>query len=249
MSARGDSVAAMDQEEPEVVFFASAAEFRTWLEEHHETAAELWMGLYRKGDPRQGLTWEDAVPEALCFGWIDSANRRIDESARRQRWTPRAARSNWSAVNIAHVQRLIAEGRMHPAGLAAYERRTPDRTGVYSFERRDELDPAEAAALAADPAAQAFWDAATAGYRRVCANWVHGAKRAQTRADRLAALVADCAAGRLIPSQRYGQTPTWVARAAEAASAAGEKGQDTRGETGRAAPGLAAGGSTPEASR
>lgn len=206
-------------DEPEVVFFADAAEFRAWLERHHETATELWMGLYRKGHPARGLTWEDAVPEALCFGWIDSTSYRLDDTARRQRWTPRKPRSVWSAVNIAHVERLIAEGQMHPAGLAAYERRDKTVAG-YSYETRQELDSDQLAALAAVPAAQAFWDAATPSYRRVAGNWVRSAKREQTRVDRLAALVADCAAGRLIPSQRYGTRPAWVDKAAAAADAA-----------------------------
>ncbi|MFT3797273.1 YdeI/OmpD-associated family protein [Microbacterium sp.] len=202
--------------ESDALFFADAAEFRAWLEEHHETATELWMQRRRKGHP--GLSYEDAVVEALCFGWIDSTSRRIDDDARAQRWSPRTPSSNWSAVNVAHVERLIAEGRMRPAGLAAYERRRPERTGVYSYEQRAEITPEQAAAIAANPAAQAFWDAATPGYHRICANWLSGAKREQTRTDRLAALVADCAAGRLIPSQRHGQAPAWVARAAAAAS-------------------------------
>ena len=113
VSGMGDDV--------EVVFFADAAAFRAWLEKHHATATELWMGLRRKGHPDRGLTWEDAVPEALCFGWIDSTSYRIDDEARRQRWTPRKPTSNWSAVNIAHVERLLAEGRMHPAGTAAFD--------------------------------------------------------------------------------------------------------------------------------
>ncbi|MGV9194294.1 YdeI/OmpD-associated family protein [Microbacterium sp. MC2] len=200
------------------IFFASAAEFRAWLEENHETATELWMGLYRKGDPRQGITWAEAVPVALCFGWIDSVSKRIDESARRQRWTPRKPGSNWSAVNIAHMERLIAEGLVHPAGLAAYERRDPSR--VYSYEQSAELTGEQAAAIAADPAAAAFWDAATPSYRRVAAHWVASAKREQTRADRLATLIADSAAGRLIKMQRYGAEPAWLARAAAAAAAA-----------------------------
>lgn len=213
------SVAVMDSADPEVVFFADAAAFRAWLDEHHETATELWMERRPKAHPDQGLTWEDAVPEALCFGWIDSTARLI-RGVRAQRWSPRRPRSNWSAVNVAHVERLLAQGRMRPAGLAAYERRSPERTGVYSFERRDEVTGAEAAAIEADPAARSFWDAATPGYRRICANWLHTAKREQTRADRLAALIAESAAGRLIPSQRYGAEPAWLARAAEAAAAA-----------------------------
>ncbi|MBN9223890.1 YdeI/OmpD-associated family protein [Microbacterium sp.] len=209
----------MDGEEPEVVFFADAAAFRAWLEEHHETAPELWMERRLKAHPEQGLTWEDAVLEALCFGWIDSTSRSIG-GVRAQRWSPRRPRSNWSAVNIAHVERLRAAGLMRPAGLAAFERRTPERTGVYAYENSDELTDAEASALTRDPAAAAFWEIATPGYRRICANWIHSAKREQTRTDRLATLVADCAAGRLIAPQRYGDTPAWVARAAEAARAA-----------------------------
>lgn len=204
------------------IFFASATEFGDWLEAHHATAPEVWTVFYRKGDPRQGLTWADAVPEALRFGWIDSVSRSIGDGARAQRWTPRKKRSIWSAVNIAHVERLRAEGRMHPAGLAAYEQRTPERTAVYSHEQRNELTAEQAASLAENPAAQAFWDAATPSYRQAVANWVQSAKREQTRADRLATLVADCAAGRLVPIQRYGEPPAWLARAAAAASAARE---------------------------
>ncbi|MCT9820684.1 YdeI/OmpD-associated family protein [Microbacterium sp. W1N] len=210
----------MSDAEPTVVFFADAAQFRAWLEEHHDSEVELWMGLYRKGDPRRGITWEEAVVEALCFGWIDSTSYRIDDAARRQRWTPRKARSMWSAVNIAHVERLIAEGRMRPAGLAAYERRDPGVAG-YSYETQRELGDDQLAALAAVPAAQAFWDAATPSYRRTAGHWVQSAKREQTRVDRLATLIADCAAGRLIPPQRYGTPPTWVTRAAAAAAASG----------------------------
>jgi uncharacterized protein YdeI (YjbR/CyaY-like superfamily) len=202
------------------VFFADAGEFRAWLERNHDTATELWMGLYRKGDPRLGITWADAVPEALCFGWIDSVSQRIDEHARRQRWTPRKPNSHWSTVNIAHVERLIAEGRMHPAGLAAYERRRPERTAQASFERSDELTADELAALAADPRAHAFWNEATPTYRRIVATWVRSAKREQTRIDRFATFLADSAAGRMIPPQRYGTPPVWLTRAAEAAAAA-----------------------------
>ena len=115
---------------------------------------------------------------------------------------------------------LRAAGLIRPAGLAAFERRTPERTGVYAYENSDELTDAEASALTRDPAAAAFWEIATPGYRRICANWIHSAKREQTRTDRFATLIADCAAGRLIAPQRYGDTPAWVARAAEAARAA-----------------------------
>ena len=112
------------------VFFTGPEEFRAWLEANHATETELWMGLNKRHVPDRGLTWEQAVPEALCFGWIDSVSQRIDDDARRQRWTPRKTGSNWSAVNIALVEQLTAEGRMHPAGVAAFERRRDDRSGV-----------------------------------------------------------------------------------------------------------------------
>lgn len=202
-----------------VEFFPDAEAFRRWLEEHHDSATEVWVGFYRKGDPRRGLTWEDAVLEALCYGWIDSISQRIDESSRRQRWTPRKPSSIWSEINVAHVERLTAAGRMRPAGLAAFERRREDRTGVYSHEATGDFTDEEAEALAANPAAQAFWDAATPSYRRMATHWVQSAKRAQTRENRLTTLISDSAAGRLIPPQRYGDAPAWLARAGAAAAA------------------------------
>jgi uncharacterized protein YdeI (YjbR/CyaY-like superfamily) len=172
--------------------------------------------------PERGLTWEQAVPEALCFGWIDSVAQRIDDDARRQRWTPRKSASIWSSVNIALVEKLTAEGRMHPAGVAAFERRREDRSGVYSHENPDQELPAEAAArLAASAAASAFWEAATVTYRRQVTHWVLSAKQEATRERRLAQLIDDSAAGLLVPFQRYGEVPKWAERAADAARAAG----------------------------
>lgn len=203
-------------------FFTGPEEFRAWLELHHATATELWMGLRKKHVADRGLTWEQAVPEALCYGWIDSVSQRIDEDTRRQRWTPRRPGSHWSSVNIDHVERLIAEDRMTPAGMAVFEQRRPDRCGVYSYERAesDQLPPQFAAVLAADPAAQAFWEQATATYRRVCVTWVTTAKREETRRARLATLVEDCAHGRLVKPQRYGAPPRWLERASAAAEQA-----------------------------
>lgn len=208
--------------EKPAVFFADAAEFGRWLAAHHDTATELWMGLYKKHTGRGGLTWAEAVREALCWGWIDSRSERIDDDARRQRWTPRRPGSTWSSVNIDSVAELTAQGRMHPSGLAAFERRRADRSGIYAYETRTlELPAAYARLLAADPAAAAFWEVATPGYRKLAVNWVLAAKQQQTRDARMAQLVADCAAGVLIKPQRYGTPPTWVVRAAAAARGAG----------------------------
>ena len=203
------------------IFFKDAAEFGRWLAAHHDTERELWMGFYRKGHPQAVLTWEAAVREALCWGWIDSVAQGIDEHTRRQRWTPRKPTSNWSAININSVAELTAEGRMQPSGLAAFERRREDRSGIYAYENRErELPSHYAAQLAADPAATAFWEVATPSYRKLAVNWVVTAKQEKTRDARMAQLVDDCAAGRMIPSQRYGVEPKWVERAAAAAEAA-----------------------------
>jgi uncharacterized protein YdeI (YjbR/CyaY-like superfamily) len=209
-------------EERPALFFEGAEEFRVWLEENHETHQGVWVGLYKKHVAHLGLTYGEALDEALCFGWIDSVAQRIDDDTVRQRWTPRKAGSVWSRVNIAHIERLAAEGRMRPAGLAAFERRSEERSGIYSFEQGEISLPQEHdERLRAVPAASAFWDAATPSYRRVVASWVLGAKQDATREKRLAQLIDDSAHGRLIPSQRYGSTPKWVERAAQAAREAG----------------------------
>lgn len=210
-------------DERPAIFFSSPEEFRDWLAVNHATETELWMGLYKKHvpEPRRGLTWEQAVPEALCYGWIDSVAQRIDDDARRQRWTPRKNGSTWSSVNIALVEKLTAEGRMHDAGIAAFERRRADRSGIYSHENPDqELAPDAMARLQANAAASAFWNAATPTYRRQVTHWILSAKQEATREKRLMQLIDDSAAGMLVPFQRYGETPKWALRAAEAARAA-----------------------------
>ena len=201
-------------------FFSDAAEFGAWLAAHHDTETELWMGLHKKHVPDRGLTWADAVREALCWGWIDSVAQRIDEDSRRQRWTPRKKTSNWSKVNLDIVEELRAEGRMQPSGLAIWEaRRTEPAPYTHEVDGEIALPDAYAAQLAASPAATAFWKAATKTYRKICVNWVVTAKQESTRDRRIAQLIEDSAAGRMIPSQRYGDVPTWVERAADAARA------------------------------
>ncbi len=203
------------------IFFDDADEFGRWLAAHHDTETELWMGFYKKGHPKATLTWEAAVREALCWGWIDSLAQGIDEHSRRQRWTPRKATSNWSTININAVAELTAAGRMQPSGLAAFAKRREDRSGVYAYETRDlELAEPYATALEADPAASAFWALATKTYRKLATTWVMTAKQEKTRDARAATLVQDCAAGRMIKPQRYGTEPSWVAKAAAAAEAA-----------------------------
>ncbi|MES2866892.1 YdeI/OmpD-associated family protein [Microbacterium profundi] len=206
--------------EKPAVYFRDAAEFRTWLERHHASESELWMEVRKAHVADRGLTWADAVPEALCFGWIDSVSQPIDDDRRRQRWTPRKAGSTWSKVNVGHVERLVAEGRMASAGLGAFEARSAERTGTYSHENDDaELEPEVQAVLESSAAAQAFLDAAAAGYRKAVRHWIATAKRPATRIARAEQLVAESAAGRLVPFARPGKTPAWLVRAAAAAAA------------------------------
>jgi uncharacterized protein YdeI (YjbR/CyaY-like superfamily) len=121
--------------EPKPIFFASPEDFYAWLREHHETEAEVYVGYWKKHTGKPSLTWSQAVDQALCFGWIDGRLNRIDDERHMQRFTPRRPNSNWSNVNVAKVARLIEEGRMRPAGLAAFERRKPEKTGIYSYEQ------------------------------------------------------------------------------------------------------------------
>jgi uncharacterized protein YdeI (YjbR/CyaY-like superfamily) len=183
----------------EVVIFASAAEFRAWLTEHHDTAGEVWAGFFKKGAAKTSISYAEAVEEALCFGWIDGITRRVDDEVYTTRFTPRRKRSNWSAANIAKVAGLEAAGRMHPAGLRAFEQRDRSKDARYSYENSPRELPAEAEAqLRADPAAWAHWQSSTPSYRRTATYWVMSAKREETRARRLATLVADSAAGRRV---------------------------------------------------
>jgi uncharacterized protein YdeI (YjbR/CyaY-like superfamily) len=204
----------IDTPDRQGLLFADAAEWRDWLREHHAIEDGLWVVLGKKHVPEPKLVWADAVREALCFGWIDSQSYRLDDDYTIQRFTRRRAGSHWSNINVAAIEQLIAEGRMQPAGLAAFQGRRADRTGLASFESEARELPEEYAALiAADARASTFWSLATPGYRRIATHWVLSAKAAATRDRRVEQLVEDCAAGRMIPSQRYGTEPTWVAKA------------------------------------
>ena len=118
------------------LYFKTASEFRAWLTTHHATATELGVVLHRKSSGEPSMTWSEAVDQALCFGWIDSVARRLDDTRRVQRFTPRKPKSNWSAVNIKKVADLTAQGLMTPAGLAAFARREEARSAIYSYENR-----------------------------------------------------------------------------------------------------------------
>ena len=186
-----------------IVFFETPAQFRAWLDANHATAAELQVGYYKKDTGRPSLTWSESVDQALCFGWIDGIRRRIDDESYMIRFTPRRPGSNWSLVNIRKVQELTEQGLMHPAGLAAFETRDPDKSQEYSYENRPQgLDELYESEFRRHSAAWQYWQAQPAHYRRGSAHWVMSAKRPETRQKRLATLIADSAAGQWIALYR-----------------------------------------------
>jgi uncharacterized protein YdeI (YjbR/CyaY-like superfamily) len=182
----------------EGIYFGSPEEFRAWLEQNHESQTEVWVGYWKKATGKPSLTWSQAVDEALCHGWIDGVLRRVDDERHVQRFTPRKPVSNWSAVNIAKVEQLRAEGRMRPAGEAAFARRRDDKSGIYSYEQRDKaaLAPEQEDRFRANAAAWEFWSECPAGYRKTATWWVVSAKKPETRERRLDQLIEDSAAGR-----------------------------------------------------
>ena len=195
----------MTERTPKPRFFASGAAFREWLGRHHADASELLLGFYQVKANKKGITYQDALDEALAFGWIDGVRRGLDEERYTIRFTPRTARSIWSKVNIKRIGELKAAGRMHEAGLAAFAKRDQARSGIYSYERQThvELDPASMNRLKADRAAYEFFERQAPGYRKIVAHWVDSAKKAETRERRLAKLIECCREGRKIPPLAY----------------------------------------------
>jgi uncharacterized protein YdeI (YjbR/CyaY-like superfamily) len=189
-------------------FFRTQAAWRKWLEKNHATATEQKVGFHKAASGRKGLTRPEALDEALCFGWIDGVAGSLGEHAWHIRFTPRQKRSVWSDVNILRVEELKAEGKVVPAGLAAYEKRDPKLQKRYSNENRHVgLDPAYEARFRANQAAWAWFEAKPKSYRHPAVWWVMSAVKEETRERRLATLIADSEAGRPIklltpPSKR-----------------------------------------------
>jgi uncharacterized protein YdeI (YjbR/CyaY-like superfamily) len=186
----------------EAHYFTTQDEFRAWLAEHHATADELLLGFYKKGSGLTGISYAEALDAALGYGWIDGIRRRVDDERYTIRFTPRRPGSIWSDVNTRRAAELEAAGLMAPSGLAAFHGRDKAKAQQYSYERFGGLDEAAEAALRANPAAWAFWEAQPPSYRRPAAQWVMSAKREETRQRRLATLIADSANGLRIKELR-----------------------------------------------
>jgi uncharacterized protein YdeI (YjbR/CyaY-like superfamily) len=189
---------------PELIV-ADAAAWRVWLAEHHEESAGVTLVLAKKGvtEPTS-LTYDQALDEALCYGWIDGQVQRRDETTYRQRFTHRRSRSSWSKRNVGIVERLLAEERMHPAGIAEVERAKADGRweAAYAGPADSEIPPDLAAALSAEPRARAMFEILTAHNRYAVLHRIGTAKRAETRSRRIEQFVAMLARGETVHPQK-----------------------------------------------
>lgn len=194
-------MAAGQESNAPITFFRSSAEFGECLEQRRDQTQEIWVGFHKKSSTKTGITYQEALDEALCFGWIDGVRKNIDETSYTIRFSPRKARSIWSAVNIQRVQGLTKLGLMRPPGLVAFERRDENRARQYSHEQRIvELDPVCQEKFRTSKQAWEFFQSQPKGYQRTMKWWVMSAKKEETRLRRLAALIEESEKGlRLAP--------------------------------------------------
>jgi len=171
-----------------VRYFRSAAEFRAWLELNNARATELWVGFYKKDSGKGGITYAEALDEALCFGWIDGVRKRVDELSYTNRFSPRKPRSIWSVVNTRRVEQLRELGRMTEGGLNAFAKRDPSRS--YSLQTHMPFDAATEKRLKSNKWAWAFLQGQPPGYQRLMMRWIMSAKRDETRFSRLERLIS-----------------------------------------------------------
>jgi uncharacterized protein YdeI (YjbR/CyaY-like superfamily) len=177
-----------------VKFFKSATDCRRWLEQNHDKASEQWFGFYKKKSGKHGVTYQEALDEALCFGWIDGLKKSVDESSYTYRFTPRKPKSVWSLVNTKRAEELRELGRMKPSGLKALAARNPENSGICSFENpARKLSASFEKEFRDHKDAWEFFQAQPPGYKKLASFWVMSAKKEETRLRRLARLMGDSA--------------------------------------------------------
>jgi uncharacterized protein YdeI (YjbR/CyaY-like superfamily) len=185
---------------PKPKFFRTAAEFGAWLAKHGEKETELWMGYWKKSTGKGGLTYKDALDEALCHGWIDGVVKSVDAECYMQRWTPRTKTSHWSLVNLRKFAELEAAGRIHPPGRAAFDRKKPERIGQASFESAPkEFLPEHRERLMKNKRAAEHWKAQPDGYRRTVKHWIRTAKQEETRERRFKIFIQHAEKNQRVP--------------------------------------------------
>ena len=178
-------------------FFKTPSDFRAWLERHHADTPELWVGFYKKASGKGGITYNEAVDAALCYGWIDGIKKRVDQDSYTHRFTPRRPRSIWSLVNTRRIAELIKEGLVAPAGLQTFQQRDEKRSGIYSYESlRQPLPPAHEKLFKANKKAWEFFRAQPPGYQKLVTRWITDAKKEETRLKRLQIMIDVSAKGK-----------------------------------------------------
>ena len=188
-------------------FFKTEADFRHWLEANHQATPELLVGFWKKSSGKPSIDWPQARDQALCFGWIDGLRKSMGEDAYTIRFTPRRKGSIWSKVNVERYEALKAAGLMTPAGTRAYDE-NKHKSGVYAYENaQKELTPEEEQRFRGNRAAWADWEQRPPSYRRSALYWITSAKKPETRAKRLAELIAVSAEGRRLAQYDWRKKP------------------------------------------
>lgn len=188
------------------IYFTSASEFRDWLQDNHDRANEIWVGFYKKKSKNVGITYNEALDEGLCYGWIDGLRKSVDDERWKIRFSPRTATSIWSQVNLKRIKELIDEGRVQPPGMKAYEERDEKLTNQYSFEQENaDLSEEHEAQFRANAQAWRYFQEQRPSYQKQAIWWVISAKQEATRQRRLDTLIEDSANGEWIKPMRWGK--------------------------------------------
>src|SRR5260370_20197879 len=176
---------------PKPTFFPTPADFRAWLEAHHDKLREQLVGFHKKDSGKPSSRWSEPVEVALCFGWIDGVRKSLDETSYTIRFTPRKPSSTWSSININLVRKLTKRGLMHPAGLKAFAARDEKKSAIYSYEQRKsaQFTREQEKHFRANKAAWEFFGSQAPWYRRGTTYWVISAKRDETKLKRLSELL------------------------------------------------------------
>ena len=171
-------------------FFSNPAEFRKWLEKNHSKETELLVGFWKIHTGKPSMTWSQSVDQALCFGWIDGVRKGLDDDSYTIRFTPRKPTSIWSGINIKKIEELKKKGLMHPAGIAAFEKRDEKKSRIYAYElAMMKFDPTYEKKFKANKKAWNWFQAQGDYYKKVMIKWVMTAKQETTRESRLKKLI------------------------------------------------------------
>jgi uncharacterized protein YdeI (YjbR/CyaY-like superfamily) len=181
----------------ELKFFKSSIEFRKWLEKNHAEAPELWVGFYKIDSNIKSITYQEAVDQALCFGWIDGIKKKVDQISYTHRFTPRKSKSNWSSTNIKRVGELSKLGLMHPSSIKVFNQRDKKKIKQYSYERKTlTLDKSFIQMFKTHVNAWSFFQSQSPSYQKLATFWVMSAKKEETRLRRFNILIEDAKNGR-----------------------------------------------------